>query len=165
MSTQHPDNAAAPPYAVDGVIKGDGEINRSRRRLHASAAMSRCGTRKVRTPIPTSSRNFLATTPTTSARSAGWERDTVITLRVPNPAIEVEMRKLMVEALQGVPTAFDVAHEFYGDDLEPPIQEIILPFTSSAGELSRIVAYYENFIVGQESSTLLGRRIRSRLDR
>ena len=27
MSTQHPDNAAAPPYAVDGVIKGDGEIS------------------------------------------------------------------------------------------------------------------------------------------
>ena len=26
MSTQHPDNAFVPPYAIDGVIKGDAEI-------------------------------------------------------------------------------------------------------------------------------------------
>ncbi|MEK9659806.1 MAG: phosphoenolpyruvate carboxylase, partial [Chloroflexota bacterium] len=26
MSTQHPDNAHAPAYAIDGVIKGEGEI-------------------------------------------------------------------------------------------------------------------------------------------
>jgi phosphoenolpyruvate carboxylase len=24
MSTQHPDNVEAPPYAVDGVLRGDG---------------------------------------------------------------------------------------------------------------------------------------------
>ena len=26
MSTQHPDNVEAPPYAIDGVLKGDGEV-------------------------------------------------------------------------------------------------------------------------------------------
>ena len=155
MSTQHPDNAAAPPYAVDGVIKGDGEI------IEAVDAFSLgcdeqmwdsegkdTDTHVVQKLLSNYSDYFR------DERRLG--RDTVITLRVPNPAIEVEMRKLMVEALQGIPTAFDVAHEFYGDDLEPPIQEIILPFTTSADELSRIAAYYENFIVGQESRALLG---------
>lgn len=155
MSTQHPDNAAAPPYAVDGVIKGDGEI------IEAVDAFSLgcdeqmwdsegkdTDTHVIQKLLSNYSDFFR------EERRLG--RDTVITMRVPNPAIEVEMRKLMVEALQGIPTAFDVAHEFYGDDLEPPIQEIILPFTTSANELSRIAAYYENFIVGQESRTLLG---------
>ncbi len=26
MSTQHPDNVETPPYVVDGVLKGDGEV-------------------------------------------------------------------------------------------------------------------------------------------
>ena len=154
MSTQHPDNAAAPPYAVDGVIKGDGEI------IEAVDAFSLgCDEQMWDSEGKDTDTHVVQKLLSNYSDYFREERrlgtDTVITLRVPNPAIEVEMRKLMVEALQGVPTAFDVAREFYGGDPEPPIQEIILPFTSSAGELSRIAAYYENFIVGQESRTLL----------
>ncbi len=155
MSTQHPDNAAAPAYAVDGVIKGDGEI------IEAVDAFGLgCDEQMWDSEGKDTDTHVIQKLLSNYSDFFREERrlghDTVITLRVPNPAIEVEMRKLMVEALQGIPTAFDVAREFYGGDLEPPIQEIILPFTSSANELSRIVAYYENFIVGQESRALLG---------
>ena len=37
-------------------------------------------------------------------------RDIALTLRVPNPHIEHDMRKSMVEALQSVPSAWDMAH-------------------------------------------------------
>ena len=155
MSTQHPDNAAAPAYAVDGVIKGDGEIIEAVDAfgLGCDEQMWDSEGKDTDTHVI---QKLLSNYSDFFREERRLGRDTVITLRVPNPAIEVEMRKLMVEALQGIPTAFDVAREFYGGDPEPPIQEIILPFTSSANELSRIVAYYENFIVGQESRTLLG---------
>ena len=42
------------------------------------------------------------------------------------------MRKSMVEALQSVPSAWDVASGFYAgmDEDNAPIQEVILPFTT-----------------------------------
>ncbi len=155
MSTQHPDNAAAPAYAIDGVIKGDGEIAEAVDvfGLGCDEQMWDSEGKDTDTHVV---QKLLTNYPGFFREERKLGRDVVITLRVPNPAIEMEMRKLMVEALQGITTAFDVAREFYGGDLEPPIQEIILPFTTSSGELSRIAAYYERFIVGQEDRALLG---------
>ena len=82
-------------------------------------------------------------------------RDIALTLRVPNPRIERDMRKSMVEALQSVPSAWDMAQGFYGDAHVAPIQEVILPMTTSAEELSLVEAYYRKIIVGQEDRTLL----------
>ena len=155
MSTQHPDNAAAPSYAIDGVIKGEGEIIEAVDvfELGCDEQMWDSEGKDTDTHVV---QKLLTNYPEffTGERKLG--RDAVITLRVPNPAIEMEMRKLMVEALQGITTAYDVAREFYGGDLDAPIQEVILPFTTSADELSRIAAYYERFIVGQEDQPLLG---------
>ncbi len=155
MSTQHPDNAAAPPYAIDGVIKGEGEIAEAVDvfRLGCDEQMWDSEGKDTDTHVV---QKLLTNYPDFFRQERELGRDAVITLRVPNPAIETEMRKLMVEALQGITTAFDVAREFYGAGLEPPIQEIILPFTTSADELSRIAAYYERFIVGQEDQLLMG---------
>ena len=43
---------------------------------------------------------------------------------------------------------------FYGDAEDAPIQEVILPFTTSSEELALIEAYYRNVIVGQEDRPL-----------
>ena len=66
------------------------------------------------------------------------------------------MRKSMVEALQSIPAAWDVARGFYGELAEAPIQEVILPFTTSSEELSIIETYYRDVIVGQENRPILG---------
>ena len=155
MSTQHPDNAAAPSYAIDGVIKGEGEIIEAVDvfTLGCDEQMWDSEGKDTDTHVV---QKLLTNYPEFFNDEIKLGRDAVITLRVPNPAIETEMRKLMVEALQGVTTAYDVASEFYGGDLEAPIQEVILPFTTSADELSRIAAYYERFIVGQENQPLFG---------
>lgn len=154
MSTQHPDNASPPPYAVDGVIKGEGEIVEAVEvfALGCDEQMWDSEGKDADTHVV---QKLLTNYPAFFSEERKLGRDAVITLRVPNPAIELEMRKLLVEALQGIPTAYDVASEFYGRDLEPPIQEVILPFTTSAEELGRIAAYYERFIVGQEDQPLL----------
>ena len=66
------------------------------------------------------------------------------------------MRKSMVEALQSIPSAWDVARGFYGDDHVAPIQEVIVPMVTSAEEVALVEAYYQKVIVGQEDQTLLG---------
>ena len=54
-----------------------------------------------------------------------------------------------------MPSAWDAAIGFYGDAHVAPIQEVILPMTTSAEELSLVEAYYRKIIVGQEDRTLL----------
>ena len=75
------------------------------------------------------------------------------------------MRKSMVEALQSVPSAWDMARGFYGDEHAAPIQEVILPFTTSAQELSLVEAYYQKVIVGQEDQMLIQDQSRQGLGR
>ena len=155
MSTQHPDNVTPPPYAVDGVLKGEGEITEAVEvfALGCDEQMwdsegKEVDNQVVQKLLTGHSRFFR------SERQLG--KDCVLTLRVPNPSIEWEMRKSLVEALQGIPTAWDVAKGFYGGDMEAPIQEVILPFTTTAEELKHIDVYYRRFIVGQETQGLLG---------
>ncbi len=158
MSTQHPDNAFVPPYAIDGVLKGEGEITEavdifalgSDEQMWDSEGKE--ADNQVVQKLLTNHSAFFQ-----DERRLGT--DCVLTLRVPNPRIEVEMRKSTVEALQGIPKAWDMAREFYGEGLEePPIQEVILPFTTSAEELSALDVYYRKFVVGQELQPLVGGR-------
>ena len=153
MSTQHPDNAEAPAYAVDGVIKGDGEIIEAADvlSLGCDEQMWDSEGKDADTHVV---QKLLGNNADYFSQEKKLGRDAVITLRVPNPSIELEMRKLLVEALQGIPIAYDVANEFYEGDLEPPIQEVILPFTTNAAQIVKVRDYYAQFIAGQESRHL-----------
>ena len=155
MSTQHPDNATPPPFAAsDGVLKGEGEIMEAVEifSLGADEQMWDSEGKEVDNQVV---QKLLTNYPSFFHDHHRLGRDCILTLRVPNPAIELEMRKSMVEALQSIPTAWDVARGLYGDDMEAPIQEVILPFTTSAEELSLTEAYYRMHVVGQESQTLV----------
>lgn len=156
MSTQHPDNAVHAPFADEaGVLKGEGEVEEA-----VSVFAMGCDeqmwdsegkeadnhvVRKLLTGHPDFFRNQLQ-----------LGRDIALTLRVPNPRVERDMRKSMVEALQSVPSACDVARGFYGDEHAAPIQEVIVPMVTSAEEVALVEAYYQQVIVGQEDQTLLG---------
>ncbi|MEX2599736.1 MAG: phosphoenolpyruvate carboxylase [Dehalococcoidia bacterium] len=160
MSTQHPDNAHPPAYAADGVIKGEAEIQEAAEffQLGCDEQMWDSEGKDADTHVV---QKLLGTHPGFFRDEKVLGKDCVITLRIPNPAIEIEMRKLLVEAMQGIPTAYDVALGFYGEGAEAPIQEVILPFTTSSEELEMIAAYYEQFIAGQEDLDLaLGRNIK-----
>ena len=153
MSTQHPDNATPPPFAIDGVLKGEGEITEAVQVFELGCdeqmwdSEGKEADNRVVQKLLTNYPDFFQ-----SERRLG--EDCMLTLRVPNPAIETEMRKSLVEALQSIPSAWDVAKEFYGESTQPPIQEVILPFTTSAEELALVEAYYRKFIAGHESQPL-----------
>ena len=155
MSTQHPDNATPAPFADDaGVLKGDGEVDEAVD-VFALGCDEQMWDSEGKEADNQVVRKLLTNYPDFFQGSLQLGRDVALTLRVPNPRIESDMRKSMVEALQSVPSAWDMAHSFYGDGNAAPIQEVILPFTTSAEELSLVEAYYRRVIVGQEDQTLL----------
>ena len=155
MSTQHPDNATPAPFADDvGVLRGDGEVAEA---VHVFALG--CDEQMWDSEGKESDnqvvRKLLTGYPQVFQKEFQLGRDVALTLRVPNPRVERDMRKSMVEALQSIPSAWDMAQSFYGEENISPIQEVILPLTISAEELSLIEAYYRKVVVGQEDHTLL----------
>ena len=126
MSTQHPDNATPAPFADDvGVLRDDGEVDEV---VHAFAlgcdeqmwdSEGKEADNQVVRKLLTGYHHLFQ-------KEFQLGRDVALTLRVPNPRVERDMRKSMVEALQSVPAAWDMALSFYGEENSSPIQEVIL---------------------------------------
>ena len=155
MSTQHPDNATPAPFADDvGVLMGDGEVDEVVH-VFALGCDEQMWDSEGKEADNQVVRKLLTGYPHLFQKEFQLGRDVALTLRVPNPRVERDMRKSMVEALQSVPSAWDMALSFYGEENISPIQEVILPLTISAEELSLIEAYYRKVVVGQEDHTLL----------
>ena len=155
MSTQHPDNATPAPYAdAGGVLKSEGEVHEAAD-VFALGCDEQMWDSEGKDADNQVVRKLLTGYPDFFQQEQRLGRDVALTLRVPNPGIERDMRKSMVEALQSIPAAWDMAQSFYGDGEDAPIQEVILPFTTAARELALVEAYYRRAIVGQESQPLL----------
>lgn len=148
MSTQHPDNVSIPFFAEHMDMSGEDEIQ------EAYYAFSHLGcdeqmwdsegkevddfvVKKLLTRYPEFFKKKIL------------GKDIFITLRVPNPAVEKEEAKILVEALESIPRSMDAVKAFY-DFAYPPIFEVILPMTTSAQELNRVYYFYKNFISGKQ---------------
>lgn len=146
MSTQHPDNVSIPFFAEHPDMSGEDEIQ------EAYYAFSHLGcdeqmwdsegkevddfvVKKLLTKYP----NFF--------KKHILGKDIFITLRVPNPSVEKEEAKILVEALESIPRSMDAAKIFL-ENHPPPIFEVILPMTTSARELNRVYYFYKHFISG-----------------
>ncbi len=160
MSTQHPDNATPAPFAdAEGVLKGEGEVDEAHD-IFALGCNEQMWDSEGKEADNHVVQKLLTGYPDFFRHDRRLGHDVILTLRVPNPSVERDMRKSMVEALQSVPSAWDVANGFYAgmEEENAPIQEVILPFTTSARELTLVEAYYRQVIVGQEVHSLPGGR-------
>ena len=154
MSTQHPDNATPAPFADErGVLKGDGEVDEAVE-VFAMGCEEQMWDSEGKETDNQVVRKLLTGYPRFFKDEFQLGQDVALTLRVPNPRVERDMRKSMVEALQSVPSAWDMARNFYGEGHVPPIQDVILPLTTSADEISLVEAYYRKVVVGQEDEML-----------
>lgn len=152
MSTQHPDNVNIPEWSSSEVIDGNAEI------FEAYFAYETLGcqevmwdsegkdadTRVVRKLLANYSEYF-------AEHVIG--KDIQLTYRIPNPRIEVVEKKVVVETLQNIPVAYDVATSFYKKDTTP-ISEVILPFTTNGNELVTLFNYYKKAIIADEEVVL-----------
>lgn len=148
MSTQHPDNVTIPFFSHNSVLGGDDEIQEAYyifSHLRCEEQMWDCEGKEVD--------NFVVKKLLSKYehffRDNQLGRDIFITLRVPNPTVERDEAKILLEALESIPRSFDVARAFYGQDVAP-IFEVILPMAESSLALNRIYLYYRDYVVGKQ---------------
>lgn len=80
-------------------------------------------------------------------------KDFFLTLRVPNPEIDKDDAKILLETLESIPRSFDVAQTFYQEDIAP-IFEVALPMTTPVSSLVRIKELFKQVVVGKENARL-----------
>lgn len=149
MSTQHPDNVLLPFFAESPDMSGDDEIQEAYyafSHLGCDEQMWDCEGKEVDDFVI----RKLLTQYGQFFRENIIGKDLFITLRTPNPTVEKEEAKVLLETLESIPRSFDTARAFYKSD-SPPIFEIILPMTTSAKCLNRIHYYYRDFVAGKQN--------------
>ena len=151
MSTQHPDNVKQPFFVDNSIIGGDDEVK------EAFYAFSHLGIKEqlwdcegkevdnfVVEKLLTKYPDFF------SKNKLG--KDFFITLRAPNPRIEKNKGKLLLETLESIPRNYDIANQFYQEDIAP-IFELTVPMVSSSNEILRVKKYYEKNIIERQHTT------------
>lgn len=158
MSTQHPDNARVPEWVGGEVIAGEAEVEEAFRAysgLGVHEVMWDAEGKDVDTRVV---RKLLAGYPD-YFREHVLGRDVYLTPRLPNPYVEEEEKKVFAETLESIPLGYDVARGFYGRLENPPVFEVILPFTQNARQVLSVEDYYER-VVGRRDETLLATGVR-----
>ena len=157
MSTQHPDNARNPFFASNAILEGDDEIKEAfyaYSHIKCHEQLWDCEGKEVDNYVV---KKLLSKyEPFFKKNRLG--RDIFLTLRVPNPEVEKDDAKIILETLESIPRSFDIARKFYGDDAAP-IFEVALPMTTSSESLLRIKEYYRKFVVEKSSMRIEGMKI------
>ncbi|WP_069807430.1 phosphoenolpyruvate carboxylase [Vulcanisaeta thermophila] len=153
LCTQHPDYANVPQWVMGDFIQGDDEVH------EAYLAYSYYGCHEVMWDFEGKDADIYVVRKLLSKYSDFFRghvlgEDVYLTLRLPNPWVEVAERKVFVEALELIPTANDVAREFYGRDVNAVFQ-VILPLTSKPEDLIITHMYYKKVVVGKEGIELI----------
>lgn len=150
MSTQHPDNVFLPFFAESQDMSGDDEIQEAYyafSHLGCDEQMWDCEGKEVDDFVV----RKLLTRYEHFFKKTRLGEDVFLTLRVPNPDVERDEAKVLVETLESIPRSCDSAMLFYGEKIAP-IFEVILPMTLSSESLNRIYYYYKDFVVGKQRS-------------
>jgi len=145
MSTQHPDNVNTPFFAEKPIIAGDDEIK------EAFYAFSHLGIDEQLwdaegKEVDTFVVKKLLTRYEDYFKTHTLGKDKFITLRVPNPDVEKDDGKILIEALHSIPRNFDLAQKFYQQDIAP-IFEVVIPMCASEKNLIRVHEYYKQYII------------------
>lgn len=152
MSTQHPDNATVPFFASSPVLAGEEEIREAfyaYSHLGCDEQMWDVEGKEIDTYVV---KKLLSFYPEYFHEHVLGE-DVRLTLRVPNPTVEIAEAKVLIETLESIPRSYDAARPFYGRDVAP-IFEVILPMTTSAESIERVYRFYADHIVGRQSARL-----------
>lgn len=148
MSTQHPDNVQIPFFAESQDMSGEDEVQEAYyafSHLGCDEQMWDCEGKEVDDFVV----RKLLTRYEPFFRRNKLGREVRITLRVPNPTVERQEAKVLIETLESIPRSYDIARVFYNEDI-PPIFEVILPMTTSSQSLGRIYHYYRDFVTGKQ---------------
>ena len=108
MSTQHPDNVKQPFFVENSIVKGDDEIK------EAFYAFSHLKIQEQLWDAEGKEVDNFVVEKLLSRYSDYFKKhklgqDRFITVRGPNPRVEKNMGKMLLEILEGIPRNFDIA--------------------------------------------------------
>ncbi len=153
MSTQHPDNVNIPFFSDNPELDGELEILEafySFSHLDVDEQMWDNEGKEVDNYVV--KKLLIKYSSYFSKYKLG--RDKFLTLRIPNPSVEKNEAKLLLETLESIPRSFDVAKLFYNENVIP-IFEVILPMTASSNCLDRVYYYYKDFVIGKKNKMVM----------
>jgi phosphoenolpyruvate carboxylase len=153
MSTQHPDNANAPFFSQIAQLSGEEEVREAFHVYNALGCEEQMWDHEGK-EVDVHVVPKLLSHHSSFFRKKKLGKHVFLTLRVPNPARERSSAKGLLEILESIPRSYDVAQQFYGEDIAP-IFEIILPMTTNSAELNRIWNYYRDFVAGKADRPVL----------
>jgi phosphoenolpyruvate carboxylase len=151
MSTQHPDNINTPFFSDKETIAGVGEVKEAYyvfSQLGMNEQMWDSEGKEVDNQVV--EKLLSRYTEFFSKNKLG--RDFFLTYRVPNPAVEREQGKILLETLHSIPRAYDVAKVI--NEGIAPVFEVIVPMCTSADQIEMVRSYYERIIIGTKNTTL-----------
>ncbi len=151
MSTQHPDNVSTPFFSDAEILAGESEVKEayfvfSQLGCHEQMwdSEGKAVDNQVVEKLLSKYMDFFSKKP--------LGREFYLTYRVPNPSVEKDQGKILLETLHSIPRAFDVARA--AGFADAPIFEVIIPMTTSHLELERVRNYYEQIIIGKKETKL-----------
>lgn len=144
MSTQHPDNVRIPFFSQNQVLWWEDEIIEAFYSFSHLACEEQMWDYEWKEVDNFVVKKLLTKYPSFFKQNQLW-KDLRIILRVPNPMVEKEEAKILIETLESIPRSYDIAKLMYKNDIAP-IFEVILPMTTDSESLDRIYNYYKNYI-------------------
>ena len=152
MSTQHPDNVTIPFFVENSIMNGDDEVK------EAFHVFSDLGIDEQLWDAEGKEVDNFVVKKLLSKHQDYFQKNILgknkfLTLRVPNPEVEKDEGKILLETLHSIPRNGDIGKKFYRQD-SSPIFEIMLPMCSSDKQLIRVHEYYKQIIVGLEEKAL-----------
>lgn len=148
LSTQHPDNVTIPFFANHPILKGDDEIK------EAFYAFSNLGVEEIMWDAEGKEADDFVIRKLITEYKSFFEKkrigkDIFINIRVPNPKYEKAEAKILLETLESIPRSYDTAKLFYGEEVSPPIFEVVVPM-ADGDIIAKIRDYYKNIVIGKE---------------
>ncbi|MFH1770924.1 MAG: phosphoenolpyruvate carboxylase [archaeon] len=157
MSTQHPDNVRPPFFSDSAILGGDDEVKEAFYTFsHINSKEQLWDFEGKQVDNFVVKKLFTKYEPFFRKHRLG--KDFFLTLRVPNPEVEKDEAKILLETLESIPRNFDIARKFYGEDI-PPIFEVAQPMTTNVKSLIRIAEYYKKLVVGTQNTRLFPKDI------
>ena len=153
LSTQHPDNVSAPFFADNTIIGGDDEIKEAFHafsHLKAQEQLWDCEGKEVDNFVI---KKLFTRYPDYFSKTR-LGKDIFMLLRAPNPAVEKNEAKLLLEVLESIPRNYDISRAVFRDDVAP-LFEVSIPMVSSEKTLIRIAEYYKRFVSGKQTVHLI----------
>ncbi len=152
MSTQHPDNVTIPFFAENSVMNGDDEIKEAFFVFSELGIDEQLWDTEGKEADNFVVKKLLSNHPDFFKKNI-LGKDKFITLRVPNPEIETDEGKILMEAMHSIPRNADLGKKFYGN-YSAPIFETFLPMCSSEKEIIRVHEYYKRFVIGKQKEQM-----------